>query len=95
MANVNYVSIKKEKSNEERGKQGIYKRIKPCNRLINKALVRGMRFELTHPFGRYHLKVVRLPISPPTQLGNFEVGAKIGLSGRIFKGKSIISSARS
>jgi hypothetical protein len=27
-----------------------------------------MRFELTHPFGRYHLKVVRLPISPPTQL---------------------------
>ena len=32
------------------------------------AFVRGMRFELTHPFGRYHLKVVRLPISPPTQL---------------------------
>jgi hypothetical protein len=29
--------------------------------------VRGKRFELSHPFGRYHLKVVRLPISPPTQ----------------------------
>ena len=25
------------------------------------------RFELAHPFGRYHLKVVRLPISPPGQ----------------------------
>ena len=25
-----------------------------------------MRFELTRPFERYHLKVVRLPISPPT-----------------------------
>ena len=31
--------------------------------------VRGMRFELTHPFGRYHLKVVRLPVSPPPQPG--------------------------
>src|SRR5579863_6268000 len=47
--------------------------------------VRGMRFELTHPFGRYHLKVVRLPISPPTHtsLGNFEVAAKIVLSALI------------
>ena len=26
--------------------------------------VRQRRFELPHPFGRYHLKVVRLPISP-------------------------------
>ena len=25
------------------------------------------RFELPHPFGRYHLKVVRLPISPFSQ----------------------------
>ena len=33
---------------------------------VRKAFVRGMRFELTRPFGRYHLKVVRLPISPPT-----------------------------
>jgi hypothetical protein len=29
--------------------------------------VREKRFELSHPFGRYHLKVVRLPISPPAQ----------------------------
>jgi hypothetical protein len=28
------------------------------------AVVRGKRFELSHPFGRYHLKVVRLPVSP-------------------------------
>ena len=34
---------------------------------VRKAFVRGMRFELTRPFERYHLKVVRLPISPPTQ----------------------------
>jgi hypothetical protein len=33
---------------------------------VRKAFVRGMRFELTRPFERYHLKVVRLPISPPT-----------------------------
>ncbi len=26
--------------------------------------VRQRRFELPRPFGRYHLKVVRLPISP-------------------------------
>ena len=26
-------------------------------------------FEPAHPFGRYHLKVVRLPISPPGQGG--------------------------
>ena len=25
-------------------------------------------FEPAHPFGRYHLKVVRLPISPPGQM---------------------------
>jgi hypothetical protein len=25
-------------------------------------------FEPAHPFGRYHLKVVRLPISPPGQI---------------------------
>ena len=44
--------------------------------MIYKALsvkVRGMRFELTRPFERYHLKVVRLPISPPTQQGRFPV----------------------
>ena len=29
--------------------------------------VRKKRFELSQPFGRYHLKVVRLPISPPPQ----------------------------
>lgn len=49
------------------------------------AFVRGMRFELTRPFERYHLKVVRLPISPPThrqQCQNFEGIAKIGFSGR-------------
>ena len=28
-------------------------------------------FEPAHPFGRYHLKVVRLPISPPGHEGNF------------------------
>ncbi len=28
-------------------------------------VVRKKRFELSQPFGRYHLKVVRLPISPP------------------------------
>ena len=27
--------------------------------------VRKRRFELPQPFDRYHLKVVRLPISPP------------------------------
>ena len=32
-----------------------------------------MRFELTRPFERYHLKVVRLPISPPTQVGAAKV----------------------
>ena len=26
-------------------------------------------FEPAHPFGRHHLKVVRLPISPPGQPG--------------------------
>ena len=30
-------------------------------------LVRGRRFELPSPCGRYHLKVVRLPISPSGQ----------------------------
>ncbi len=46
--------------------------------MIIKALkVRGMRFELTHPFGRYHLKVVRLPISPPTHpTAKFRSGCK-------------------
>ncbi len=57
---------------------------KPCNHLIIKALkVRGKRFELSRPFERYHLKVVRLPISPPTHNlpgQNFEVAAKIGFS---------------
>ena|SRR5579871_568876 len=38
-----------------------------------------MRFELTRPFERYHLKVVRLPISPPTHpLSIFEVAANVG-----------------
>lgn len=31
-------------------------------------LVRQRRFELPHPFGRYHLKVVRLPVSPSPHL---------------------------
>ena len=54
--------------------------------------VRGMRFELTRPFERYHLKVVRLPISPPTHpLRNFEEAAKIGLSAQIFKGLQFFS----
>ena len=37
---------------------------------IDKALdqVPETGFEPAHPFGRYHLKVVRLPISPPGQL---------------------------
>ena len=32
-------------------------------------LVPETGFEPAHPFGRYHLKVVRLPISPPGQGG--------------------------
>jgi site-specific DNA recombinase len=32
--------------------------------------VRQRRFELPHPFGRYHLKVVRLPISPSPQVNS-------------------------
>ena len=54
---------------------------------VRKAFVRGKRFELSHPFGRYHLKVVRLPISPPTHrlwCQNFEVAAKIVFSDWIF-----------
>jgi hypothetical protein len=39
--------------------------------------VRQRRFELPHPFGRYHLKVVRLPISPSPQLRRFNSGAKV------------------
>jgi hypothetical protein len=38
-------------------------------------IVPRTRFELAHPFGLYHLKVARLPVSPPgqraTKLGNF------------------------
>ena len=30
-------------------------------------LVRGRGFEPPSPYGRYHLKVVRLPVSPPAQ----------------------------
>ena len=48
-----------------------------------------MRFELTRPFERYHLKVVRLPISPPTHKQRakiFEVGAKIGFLGNFSVG---------
>ena len=32
-----------------------------------KAFVPETGFEPAHPFGRHHLKVVRLPISPPGQ----------------------------
>ena len=35
--------------------------------LFGVGLVPRTRFELAHPFRRYHLKVVRLPISPPGQ----------------------------
>jgi hypothetical protein len=34
---------------------------------IDQLFVRRKRFELSQPFGRYHLKVVRLPVSPPPQ----------------------------
>ncbi len=34
---------------------------------IVEGLVPKTGFEPAHPFGRYHLKVVRLPISPPGQ----------------------------
>ena len=33
-----------------------------------KAFVPETGFEPAHPFGRHHLKVVRLPISPPGPL---------------------------
>ena len=32
------------------------------------------RFELAQPFGHYHLKVARLPVSPPGQRGDANVG---------------------
>ena len=35
-------------------------------------LVPKTGFEPAHPFGRYHLKVVRLPISPPGQVRGFK-----------------------
>ena len=65
----------------------VYIKMTPCKIMIYKvsfAEVRGKRFELSHPFGRYHLKVVRLPISPPTQPGKPFFGgiAKIGFSVR-------------
>ena len=34
-------------------------------KVSSRKVVRQKRFELSHPCGRYHLKVVRLPISPP------------------------------
>jgi hypothetical protein len=34
-------------------------------RLERRVLVPRTGFEPAHPFGRYHLKVVRLPVSPP------------------------------
>ena len=63
--------------------------------------VRQRRFELPHPFGRYHLKVVRLPISPSPQkkcanvqmcqcanLPHLVVDANVKFSGGIKKYKS-------
>ena len=38
---------------------------KKPSRLHRNGLVPETGFEPAHPFGRYHLKVVRLPISPP------------------------------
>ena len=32
---------------------------------LSSYLVRGTGFEPASPYGRYHLKVVRLPVSPP------------------------------
>ena len=43
-------------------------------------------FEPAHPFGRYHLKVVRLPISPPGHLRTANV------SGLLFQYNSECSS---
>ena len=51
-------------------------------------------FEPAHPFGRHHLKVVRLPISPPGQvcLTFFQTDCKY--SRLIETIKQVISSAR-
>ena len=54
---------------------------KPLSKAEGHIVVRGMRFELTRPFERYHLKVVRLPISPPTHAG----AAKVSFLAGIFK----------
>jgi hypothetical protein len=44
--------------------------------------VRGTGFEPASPYGRYHLKVVRLPVSPPAQLNFLRIIVKVLL---IFK----------
>ena len=45
--------------------QGMAKKNRPE---LQDGLVRKRRFELPRQLRRYHLKVVRLPISPPPQL---------------------------
>lgn|GEM_PF-3449504 len=40
----------------------------PSKNRLKSSYVPGTGFEPAHPFGRHHLKVVRLPISPPGQL---------------------------
>ena len=61
-------------------------RVKPCvlKLTLTLASVRKRRFELPRLLPRYHLKVVRLPISPPPQgvqtyynLANFNVPRKV------------------
>jgi hypothetical protein len=54
--------------------------------MIKLFLVPETGFEPAHPFGRYHLKVVRLPISPPGQFslkfivrGLMFINLKLGL----------------
>ena len=36
-------------------------------------LVRGTGFEPASPCGRHHLKVMRLPVSPPARILNFKL----------------------
>ena len=51
--------LKRVSDKKERRQKGVDSDLSPR--------VRKRRFELPHPFGRYHLKVVRLPVSPPPQ----------------------------
>ena len=46
--------------------KGYYNCIKKAS-VNTEAFVPETGFEPAHPFGRHHLKVVRLPISPPGQ----------------------------